>query len=404
MEGRTHEAVFNQLQSQVDESNDLYNKALGLDVNFRVATITVIDGGLVEAGGTCGESNKNGSDVAGILHKNNLIKTSTQFGESLDKYPSVCFSDDEANTITKIAKDTAADIWVLVDSTNERATAGAPIGVSYHIQDTRSYTLAHELGHLLGLDDLYMGDTGRADCASDGPMYGRLMCGSASLSSAESIAKLFSVEEAALVRALVSSTACYGWSDNECQRNTMITMYPIMGTGAAIAPEIVADDGTTLPEVTLMAMDESNPTVDVAGNTIAAKAGVTFKVRLSSAPTKPVYVQLHSFGTNATVGTNYQDTLTQTLMFAAGEREKVVSTTVTPATDVRSLQVELSNAIGATVGGQNAYTVTIAGTGSSNNNSGSGEASSKSSGGGSIGGFGLVALGMMGLLRRKMVK
>lgn len=45
MEGKTQEAVFNQLQSDIDTANDMFNAGIdGLNVNFRVAAIEVIDG------------------------------------------------------------------------------------------------------------------------------------------------------------------------------------------------------------------------------------------------------------------------------------------------------------------------------------------------------------------------
>ena len=396
MEGKTQEAVFNQLQSDIDAANEMFNAGVdGLNVNFRVAAIEIIDGANAEAD-TCTPMRKAGGDIISVLHKNGLTNVSTSFANLMDgdNHSVACFTADEQNTIAKLHQETGADTWVLVDgltNVSEAATAGAPIGMFVHLSQDRSHTIAHEFGHLLGLVDLYTSAEGKVSCQS-GDYTGRLMCGR--VTSFTDTSKLFSEEEKTIVKTLVNSNKCYAWNDAECvDAFTLNSPFAVMGTGAGINQEI-ATTGT----VSLVAVDENN--AEVSGDAMTVTKTAQFKVRLSEAAAYPVYVQLYSNGTNATVGTDYND-LTQQLVFAAGETEKLVTATVKQGSSNKSFVVNIGSAVGTAIAANaDMTTVTIKGTGSSDNG-GSSDSDSGSSGGGSFGGVGLALLAGMGWMRRK---
>lgn len=391
MEGKTQEAVFNQLQSDIDTANDMFNAGIdGLNVNFRVAAIEVIDGVNAESE-ACTPMSKASGDIIATLHKDGLLNVSTSFADSMndDGHRVECYTETEQATITKLHQETGADTWVLVDgltNVSEAAIAGAPIGMYVHLSQDRSHTIAHEFGHLLGLADLYTSAEGKTSCQS-GDYAGRLMCGR--ITSFTDTSKLFSEEEKTIVKALLNSNSCYDWDDAECVDNfTLLSPFPVMGTGAAINQEI-----PTTGTVSLVALDDNN--AEVAGDSVTVSKVAQFKVRLSEAADHPVYVQLYSNGTHATVGTDYND-LTQQLVFAAGETEKLVTATVTQGSSNKSFVVNIGSAVGTAVAADaDMKTVTIKGTGGSDNG-GSG-----SSGGGSMGGIGLALLAGMGWMRRK---
>lgn len=391
MEGKTQEAVFNQLQSDIDTANDMFNAGIdGLNVNFRVAAIEVIDGVNAESD-ACTNFRKAGGDIIATLHKDGLLNVSTSFADSMndDGHSVECYTETEQATITKLHQETGADTWVLVDgltNVSEAASAGAPIGMYVHLSQDRSHTIAHEFGHLLGLADLYTSAEGKTSCQS-GDYAGRLMCGR--ITSFTDTSKLFSEEEKTTVKALLNSNSCYAWGDAECVNNfTLISLFSVMGTGAAINQEI-----PTTGTVSLVALDDNN--AEVVGDSVTVSKVAQFKVRLSEAADHPVYVQLYSNGTHATVGTDYND-LTQQLVFAAGETEKLVTATVTQGSSNKSFVVNIGSAVGTAVAADaDMKTVTIKGTGGSDNG-GSG-----SSGGGSMGGIGLALLAGMGWMRRK---
>ncbi len=396
MEGKTQEAVFNQLQSDIDTANDMFNAGIdGLNVNFRVAAIEVIDGVNAESD-ACTPMRKAGGDIAAILHKNGLLNVSTSFGDLMnsDGYSVECYTETEQSTITKLHQETGADTWVLVDGltkVSEAATAGTPIGMFVHLSQDRSHTIAHEFGHLLGLVDLYTSADGKTSCQS-GDYAGRLMCGR--ITSFTDTSKLFSEEEKTIVKALLNSNSCYAWGDAECVDNfTLLSPFAVMGTGAAINQEI-----PTTGTVSLVALDDNN--AEVVGDSVTVSKVAQFKVRLSEAADHPVYVQLYSNGTHATVGTDYND-LTQQLVFAAGETEKLVTATVTQGSSNKSFVVNIGSAVGTAVAADaDMKTVTIKGTGGSDNGGGD-NGGSGSSGGGSMGGIGLALLAGMGWMRRK---
>ncbi len=399
MEGKTQEAVFNQLQSDIDAANEMFNAGVdGLNVNFRVAAIEIIDGANAEAD-TCTPMRKAGGDIISVLHKNGLTNVSTSFANLMDgdNHSVACFTADEQNTIAKLHQETGADTWVLVDgltNVSEAATAGTPIGMYLHLSQDQSHTIAHEFGHLLGLADLYTSAAGKESCQS-GDYMGRLMC--SGTTSFTDTAKLFSEEEKTIVKELVNSNKCYAWGDADCvDAFTLISPFAVMGTGAAINQEI-----PTTGSVALVALDESN--AEVSGDAVTVSKTAQLKVRLSEAADHTVYVQLYSNGTNAIVGTDYND-LTQQLVFAAGETEKLVTATVTQGSANKSFVVNIGSAVGTAVAADaDMKTVTIKGTGGSDNGGGDNGGSS-SSGGGSMGGIGLVVLAGMGWMRRKVLQ
>ena len=400
MEGKTQEAVFNQLQSDIDTANDMFNAGIdGLNVNFRVAAIEVIDGVNAESD-ACTPMRKASGDIIATLHKDGLLNVSTSFGDSMndDGHSVECYTETEQATITKLHQETGADTWVLVDgltNVSEAAIAGAPIGMYVHLSQDRYHMIAHEFGHLLGLADLYTSAEGKESC-QNGAYAGRLMC--SGYSSYTDKTKLFSEEEKTIVKTLLNSNSCYDWgtwgTDAECVNNfTLIPLFTVMGTGAAINQEI-----PTTGTVSLVALDDNN--AEVVGDSVTVSKVAQFKVRLSEAADHPVYVQLYSNGTHATVGTDYND-LTQQLVFAAGETEKLVTATVTQGSSNKSFVVNIGSAVGTAIAADaDLKTVTIKGTGGSDNGGGD-NGGSGSSGGGSMGGIGLALLAGMGWMRRK---
>ena len=97
MEGKTQEAVFNQLQSDIDTANDMFNAGIdGLNVNFRVAAIEVIDGVNAESE-ACTVMSKAGGDIIATLHKDGLLNVSTSFADSMNINGDTvtCFTADE---------------------------------------------------------------------------------------------------------------------------------------------------------------------------------------------------------------------------------------------------------------------------------------------------------------------
>lgn len=128
MEGKTQEAVFNQLQSDIDTANDMFNAGIdGLNVNSRVAAIEVIDG--VNAESDACTNCKAGGDIIATLHKDGLLNVSTSFADSMndDGHSVECYTETEQATITKLHQETGADTWVLVDgltNVSEAASAG----------------------------------------------------------------------------------------------------------------------------------------------------------------------------------------------------------------------------------------------------------------------------------------
>lgn len=378
-----YEAVYNKLNDQVNYANQAYNKAIpGLDVSFNLKIVQPYDGALSENTNGCANNGKYNAYLgAASLINNGHYKKGPSYIDigGID----TCYTTTDQNVITEAGVNSGADFVVMVDSLTDGniiATADPQIAITMHYPKLTSWTLAHEMGHLLGLIDLY--DNTSYDCS--GAEAGRLMCGSATTPSYDTSASataLFSDSERSVVKNMLNIT------DRVPSDVSIIGVDEIIGAGAGLAAARDAGDRTvTISSVDASTLTESNP-----------KA--TFTVTMSSASTEPVVVNVYSQGNTATAGTEYLDNVAQVITLDAGETSKTFSLTsnkLDSFTGTKTVTVGVRSAAGATAVDA-PTTITLTGSAKSSNNGTSGS----SSGGGSAGFGVLTLLAVATTLRRK---
>ena len=254
------------------------------------------------------------------------------------------------------------------------ATAKAPASMVVHYPKMKEWTIAHEIGHLLGLVDLYTSSSN--DC--NGANHGRLMCDVAP--SVANAAALFSDEEETVVKGMSNVT------DRKPADVSLTGLLEVVGSGAGLAAARDDEGRTVTLSVDNATLTESAPTA-------------TLTVTMSEAAAEPVLVTVTSDSDALTAGDAYLDNVAQVLTLEAGETSKTFTLTakdLTSFTGTKAVSVELLGASGAAVSG-NPVAVSLKGTGSSGGDSGSGG----SSGGGSFGWLTLGLLGLAGLKKRK---
>lgn len=380
-----HEAVFKSLNNQLDQANTLFNAGVsGLDVQFNVKAIQAYDGVLGETSADCAqgrESIKAMATVEALVKSGHYTPTSDYVDYST---ADLCLNTSEQEQISVAAKDAGADFVVMVDSLtdgNVNATARAPASMTVHYSKMKPWTIAHEIGHLLGLVDLYTSSSN--DC--NGANRGRLMCSVApSVATTTDAAALFSDEEETVVKGMSNVT------DRKPADVSLTGLLEVVGSGAGLAAARDDEGRTVALSVDNATLTESAPTA-------------TLTVTMSEAAAEPVLVTVTSDSDALTAGDAYLDNVAQVLTLEAGETSKTFTLTakdLTTFTGTKAVSVELLGASGAAVSG-NPVAVSLKGTGSSGGDSGSGGSSGGSSGGGSFGWLTLGLLGLAGLKKRK---
>lgn len=375
-----HEAVFKSLNNQLDQANALFNGGVsGLDVQFNVKAIQAYDGVLGETSEDCvghGATKAVGA-VEALVEAGHYTATS----EYMDlNWADLCMTNSEQQVLASAAQATGADYVVLVDSLmdgNVAATAKPAAAMTMHYPKADSWVVAHEIGHLLGLVDLYTSSSN--DC--NGANRGRLMCAVApSVATAADAAALFSDEEETVIKGMLNVT------DRRPMDVSLINLLDVVGSGAGLAAARDDEGRTVALSVDNATLTESAPTA-------------TLTVTMSEAAAEPVLVTVTSDSDALTAGDAYLDNVAQVLTLEAGETSKTFTLTakdLTSFTGTKAVSVELLGASGAAVSG-NPVAVSLKGAGSSGGDSGSGG----SSGGGSFGWLTLGLLGLAGLKKRK---
>ena len=385
-----HEAVFKSLNNQLDQANTLFNGGVsGLDVQFNVKAIQAYDGVLGETSADCvgHEATKAFGAVEALIKTGHYTPTS----EYMDlNWADLCMTSSEQQVLASAAQATGADYVVLVDSLtdgNVIATAKPAAAMTVHYPKADSWVVAHEIGHLLGLVDLYTSSSN--DC--NGANRGRLMCAVApSVATAADAAALFTDEEETVIKGMLNVT------DRRPMDVSLINLLDIVGSGAGLATARDDEGRTVALSVDNATLTESAPTA-------------TLTVTMSEAAAEPVLVTVTSDSDALTAGDAYLDNVAQVLTLEAGETSKTFTLTakdLTSFTGTKAVSVELLGASGAAVSG-NPVAVSLKGTGSSGGDSGSGGGSGgdSGSGGGSGGGsFGWLTLGLLGLAGLKKRK
>ena len=382
-----HEAVFKSLNNQLAQANTLFNGGVsGLDVQFNVKAIQAYDGVLGETSADC--VGQEATKAVGAVDA--LIKTGhyTATADHILDWADLCMTSSEQQVLASAAQATGADYVVLVDSLtdgNINAIAKPAASMTVHYPKMNAWTIAHEIGHLLGLVDLYTSSSN--DC--NGTNRGRLMCTVApSAATAADAAALFSDEEETVIKGMLNVT------DRRPMDVSLINLLDIVGSGAGLAAARDNEGRTVTLSVDNATLTESAPTA-------------TLTVTMSEAAAEPVLVTVTSDSDALTAGDAYLDNVAQVLTLEAGETSKTFTLTaknLTSFTGTKAVSVELLGASGAAVSG-NPVAVSLKGTGSSGGDSGSGGSSGGSSGGGSGGGsFGWLTLGLLGLAGLKKRK
>lgn len=367
------EAVFNTLQTQIDTANTLFNAGIpGLDVKFVAKAIQPYDGVLDETTDGCANYGK--ANAGGFVE---TLTDSGHYTKTPVYYPlgqkDLCLTSDEQTLVADTATISGADFIVAVDSYgsgNVTAQANPAAGITFHypLSAYRDFVLAHEMGHLLGLIDLF-DYPAQYDCS--GAEAGRLMCASKSstaISAADSAsaAKLFSDTERAVVKQMINIT------DRQPNDVSIIGLSSqVIGAGAGLATARDAGDRVITLAVDNTTLSESNP-----------KA--TFTVTMSSAATEPVLVNVYSSAVNSTAGTEYLDNVAQGITLAAGETSKTFTLTANQLsgfTGTKTVSVGVFSAAGATVAANSDMDITLTGSQSSSGGGSSGSASGGSGGG-----------------------
>ena len=374
-----HEAVFKSLNNQLDQANTLFNGGVsGLDVQFNVKAIQAYDGVLGETSADCvGHEATKAAGAVDALIKTGHYTATADHTLDLSDY---CMTNSEQQVLASAAQATGADYVVLVDSLtdgNVIATAKPAAAMTVHYPKADSWVVAHEIGHLLGLVDLYTSSSN--DC--NGANRGRLMCAVApSVATAADAAALFTDEEETVIKGMLNVT------DRRPMDVSLINLLDIVGSGAGLATARDDEGRTVALSVDNATLTESAPTA-------------TLTVTMSEAAAEPVLVTVTSDSDALTAGDAYLDNVAQVLTLEAGETSKTFTLTakdLTSFTGTKAVSVELLGASGAAVSG-NPVAVSLKGTGSSGGDSGSGG----SSGGGSFGWLTLGLLGLAGLKKRK---
>lgn len=376
-----HEAVFKSLNNQLDQANTLFNGGVsGLDVQFNVKAIQAYDGVLGETSVDCAddEATKAYSTFETLIEDGHYAPSADYIDLN---WKDTCLSASEQSTVANVAKQTGADYVIMVDSltstNNHIALAKSPAVMTVHYPQMKQWTIAHEIGHLLGLVDLYTSSSN--DC--NGANRGRLMCSVApSVATTADAAALFSDEEETVVKGMSNVT------DRKPADVSLTGLLEVVGSGAGLAAARDDEGRTVALSVDNATLTESAPTA-------------TLTVTMSEAAAEPVLVTVTSDSDALTAGDAYLDNVAQVLTLEAGETSKTFTLTakdLTSFTGIKAVSVELLGASGAAVSG-NPVAVSLTGTGSSGGDSGSGG----SSGGGSFGWLTLGLLGLAGLKKRK---
>jgi hypothetical protein len=378
-----HEAVFKSLNQQLDQANTLFNAGVtGLDVQFNVKAIQAYDGVLGETSADCvgHEATKAAGAVEALIKASHYTATSDYMDLN---WADLCMTSSEQQVLASAAQAAGADYVVMVDSLtdgNIAATAKPAAAMTVHYPKVKAWTIAHEIGHLLGLVDLYTSSSN--DC--NGVNRGRLMCGVApSVATADDAAALFSDEEETVIKGMLNVT------DRRPMDVSLINLLDIVGSGAGLAAAR-DDEGRTV-------------TLSVGNATLTGSAPTaTLTVTMNEAATEPVLVTVTSDSDTLTAGAAYLDNVAQVITLEAGETSKTFTLTandLSTFSGAKAVTVELLGASGAAVSG-NPVAVSLTGTASSGGDSG-GNGSGGSSGGGSFGWLTLGLLGLVGLKKRK---
>jgi hypothetical protein len=379
-----HETVFKSLNQQLDKANTLFNAGVsGLDVQFNIKAIQAYDGVLGETAVDCAndEATKAYSTFETLIEEGHYSPSADYIDLN---WKDTCLSASEQSTVADAATRTGADYVIMIDSltdtNNHIALAKSPAVMTVHFPQMKTWTIAHEIGHLLGLVDLYTSASN--DC--NGVNSGRLMCSVApSVATTTDAAALFSDEEETVVKGMANVT------DRKPADVSLTGLLDVIGSGAGLAAAR-DDEGRTV-------------TLSVGNATLTGSAPTaTLTVTMNEAATEPVLVTVTSDSDALIAGEAYLDNVAQVLTLEAGETSKTFTLTandLSTFSGTKAVSVELLGASGAAVSG-NPVAVSLTGTASSGGDSGD-NGSGGSSGGGSFGWLTLGLLGLVGLKKRK---
>ena len=142
-----------------------------------------------------------------------------------------CYTSADQDAITTAGVNSGADFLVMVDSAagdSIIAAASPQTAITMHYPEMTNWVLSHEMGHLLGLIDLY--NKTAYDCS--GTEKGRLMCGGSTTPSYDtdtSAAELFSDTERSVVKNMLNVT---GRVPSDV---SLIGVTEVFGAGAGLA-------------------------------------------------------------------------------------------------------------------------------------------------------------------------
>lgn len=413
------EAVHTTIQHQLDMANTVY-KSSGSDVTFVAKEIYTAADGSFDSYTTANGLSAVSTCIANLEKHAGLIKPGIS-GQHFynDSLCDQIFPDESSgigSEMGQLVQRTGAD-WVIVitsdyGSTNIAGSAnGEPVGLALAMkamsEKPNMPLMAHEMGHLFGLNDRYVQDS--TYCT--GNYANMLMCVAENVTVGGSL-PLFQGSQTSIDSGNLDSTAYTGSTalsyPADFANEKMVIAKALAGMHVFYYTNNV--DGATwylqnpiASQATVKMTAEATSVIAANGESIDYTVSLVDGSDQSFTATSDVSVEVYTEGGSATDGVDYNaDAFVQTLTFAAGESSKTISLPILKAgfNGSRTLTVGIRNANGLTVSSSNAsYLLTITDTttnGGSTDSSSDGSSSGGSSGGGS---FDLLTLfGLLGLV------
>lgn len=410
------EAVHTAIAQQMALANQVYKKS-GSDVTFVAKEIYTSNDGSFDSYATANGLASVSACIANLEKHAGLIN----YGVSGQHYynDSVCDQvfPDQSNGINsemgQLVQRTGAD-WVVVVTSDYNTTdnhagdaSGEPLGAvisMYELNNnSNSKILAHEMGHLFGLNDRYTQDASYCEGAN----ANMLMCGGSNVDLSSSLSVFggsqTAIDSNNLDTTDYTATTAYTYPSDFANEKMVIAKAL---AGMSVFYYTVNMDPATWYLQTPIPV-QATATLTAGATTIQAAAGATVPYTISLVDssgqpytaTSDVSVELYTQGGTATAGTDYNaNSFIQTVTFSAGESTKTVSLPILKAgfngTRTLSVGIRSGNGVDISSAASLASLSITDTTGSSNSGSDSG-----SSGGGSFDLFSM--LGLLGLAAGK---